>query len=749
MIKLRKYLKPFFAGILAAIALLFVQAFCDLSLPNYMSDIVNVGIQQKGIESGAPEAVSADGFEFARIFMNDRQKALLSDSYTLVSATDTDPSGKLYSETYKSIGENGAYILNSGLSDETISEIENAFGTATLALINVMQSDEFGSAMSQNGGQSSPDGSMSLEDVDVAQMYAMKDFILSMPSEVIENAIADAANNSSLASQCAITITGAFYTELGVDMGAYEMNYIVKIGAVMLLIALIGGVSTVMVNFISTRIGTALARNLRKEIFSKVAGFSNSEFDKFSTASLVTRSTNDVMQIQVLLTMGIRMMFYAPIMGIGGIIMAVNKSLSMSWIIAIAVVSIVGLMLVIFSVTLPKFKSMQKLVDRLNLVARETLNGLMVVRAFGREDFEKNRFNKANDNLTDTNLFVSRVMAVMMPAMTLIMNGLSILIIWVGSKYIDRSALQVGDMMAYMQYAMHVVMSFMFISMIFIFVPRASVAAGRIYDVLSTEPKITNPESPAEFVPSKKGLVEIKNVSFKYDGADGYALENINFTAKPGQTTAIIGATGSGKSTLISLIPRFYDATEGEVLVNGVNVRDVNMKELRSKIGYVPQKSVLMTGNIATNIAYGDDNISEEQIKTAAKVAQAESFINEKPEGYEYEIAQGGSNVSGGQRQRLAIARALAINPDIFIFDDSFSALDFKTDAALRAALRQHTADGTVIIVAQRVSTIMNADRIYVIDNGRIVGEGTHKELLKNCREYYEIASSQLSQSEL
>jgi ATP-binding cassette subfamily B protein len=517
----------------------------------------------------------------------------------------------------------------------------------------------------------------------------------------------------------------------------------------MLLRALGGGVSTVLVSYISSRVAAGVARNLRQDIFSKVESFTNAEFDRFSTASLITRSTNDVTQVQMLLMIGIRMIFFAPIMAVGGVVMALDKSVSMSWIIGLACAVLLGLILVVFAVAMPKFKLIQKLIDRLNLVARESLSGMMVIRAFGTQRHEEDRFDAANRDLTKTNLFVNRVMVTMMPVMMLIMNGLTLLIIWVGARQISDSAMRVGDMMAFMQYAMQIIMSFLMISMMFIFVPRAAVSAERIAEILSAETSVKDPENPKKPVPSRRGLVEMKNVSFRYQGAGEDALENLSFTARPGETTAIIGSTGSGKSTIANLLLRFYDATRGQVLVGGVDVREMSQHELRKSIGFVPQKGNLLSGTIESNLKYGDRNAADEVMKKSAEVAQALGFIEEKPEGFGDPIAQGGSNVSGGQKQRLSIARALVKKPDIFIFDDSFSALDFKTDVALRRALKEYTGGSTVILVAQRVGTIMHAEQILVLDEGRLVGRGTHMELLRDCPTYYEIASSQLSKEEL
>ncbi|MGL4484908.1 MAG: ABC transporter ATP-binding protein [Anaerovoracaceae bacterium] len=536
-----------------------------------------------------------------------------------------------------------------------------------------------------------------------------------------------------------------------VDIGIVKQDtgYILTSGLIMLGFALVSGMATILVSLLSAKIAAGVSRNLRKDVFSKVSQFSNAEFDKFSTASLITRTTNDINQVQMVLMMGLRMLCYAPIMAVGGIIMALRSSVSMIWTIGVACVAMVGLILVIFAVVMPKFKVMQTFVDRLNLVSRETLTGLMVIRAFGTERFEKSRFEKANRNLADLNLFVNRAMALMMPIMMLVMNGASVLIIWVGAHKVADMSMQVGDMMAYMQYAMQIIMAFLMISMMFVFLPRASVSAGRIHEVLSTELEITDTSEPAVELPEKKGLVEFKDVAFRYEGADENVVYNLNFTAQPGETTAFIGATGSGKTTIVNLIPRFYDVTKGEILVGGVDVRKQGQEELRSHIGYVPQKNVLMSGTIKSNIAFGNENASDEEIRKAAEIAQSLEFIESKKNKFDDEIAQGGGNVSGGQKQRLAIARALAIKPDIYIFDDSFSALDFKTDAKLRKALKEYTGDSTVIIVAQRVSTIMDASKIFVVDEGKIVGEGTHEELLANCPEYHEIASSQLSEAEI
>jgi ATP-binding cassette subfamily B protein len=522
-----------------------------------------------------------------------------------------------------------------------------------------------------------------------------------------------------------------------------------KVGLRMLLVAFFGGMASILVGFLSARIATGVARNMRRDVFNKIESFSSNEFDKFSTASLITRCTNDVMQMQMLLTMGLRMICFAPIMGIGGIVMAVSKSPSMSWILAIAVVALFGLILVTMAVATPKFKIIQKMVDKLNLVSRENLSGLMVIRAFATRDYEKQRFSAANEDLTNIGLFINRIMSLMMPMMTIIMNGISLLIIWVGAHRIAASSIQIGDMMAFVQYAMQVLMSFMMISMMFFMIPRAAVSAARISEVLETGLSIVDPPNPKIFPADKQGLVEFQHVHFRYHGAEEDALNDISFTALPGQTTAIIGSTGSGKSTIANLALRFYDVSRGQILVDGVDVREVSQKALRSKIGYVPQKGVLLSGTIAFNLRYGKRDAGNDEVEKAAMVAQASDFIEERDGRFDSPIAQGGANVSGGQKQRLSIARALVKKPEIFIFDDSFSALDFKTDAALRRALKENTENTTVIVIAQRVSTIMNAEQILVLDEGRIVGRGTHRQLLAECKEYFEIASSQLSKEEL
>ncbi|NCB52772.1 MAG: ABC transporter ATP-binding protein [Clostridia bacterium] len=743
MTKLVKYLKPFIFGLILSIVLLFVQAICNLYLPDYMSDIVNVGIQQNGISHAAPDAISQNGMQLMTAFMTEDEKQLVGKSYTLAAETDLNAEGETYESIYPGAG--GQLYVKARTDTATADSLDNAFGTATWTMITVMKD------MAAQSGQADTSAAMtSVSDIDLSALYKYIPMLSGLPASEIESAHDRVqTSDSMILEQSGIMLAQAFYTELGVDIGAMQTAYILRIGLIMLAIALLAGVTTVLVSLFSSRIASGVARNMRSDAFNKIESFSSGEFDKFSTASLITRCTNDITQIQQVLNMGIRIICYAPIMAIGGIIMAVGKSVSMSWIIAVACAVLIGMIMVMAAIAMPKFKAMQKLVDRLNLVSRENLSGMMVIRAFNRQEYEKNRFSDANKDLTDTNLFVNRVMSFMMPAMMFIMNGTTLLVVWVGAHQIADSAMQVGDMMAFMQYAMQIIMSFLMIAMMFIFVPRAAVSGRRIAEVLDTEISVTDPERPSEFDVFKKGLVKFDHVCFRYSGAEEDALSDITFTAKPGQTTAIIGPTGSGKSTVANLLMRFYDVSGGHILVDGADVRTVMQKDLRAKIGYVPQKGVLLSGTVATNLKYGRKDATDGEVETAAEVAQAMEFISEKPERFDSEIAQGGTNVSGGQKQRLSIARAMVKNPEIYIFDDSFSALDFRTDAALRSALKAHTGGSTVIVISQRVSTIMSAEQIIVMNDGRIVGSGTHRELLKSCPQYFEIASSQLSQEEL
>jgi len=713
--KLTKYLKPFTVGLLLSIVLLFVQALSDLNLPNYMSNIVNVGIQQSGIEHAAPEQISEQGLELITTFMTDDERKIVEDSY--------------FRET------EAEKIIYSKVETAPTDEVDKAFATATMTLFNLLSTFNV-------ENETNTDAT-----IDLSKLYEALPMLSQMPTE--EARTKALANDETLRKQSGIVLTKAFYEELGVDLNKKQTAYIIKIGLFMLVIALIGGIAMVFVSLLSSRIAAGVARNLRKDVFAKVETFSNNEFDQFGVSSLITRCTNDVMQIQTLVMMGIRMICYAPIVGIGGVIMAIDKSPSMSWIIAVAVIVLLGLMLIIMVVAIPKFKLMQKMVDKLNLVSRESLTGLMVIRAFGNTQQASERFDEANTDLAKINLFINRVIALLMPMMMLLMNGVSLLIIWVGAHQIENATFQVGDMMAFMQYAMQIIMAFLMLSVVFILVPRAAVSATRISAVLEAPLTIANPENSKEMDTASKGMVSFKNVHFRYQGAAEDALQDITFTAEPGKTTAIIGSTGSGKSTIANLILRFYDATAGEVTVSGVNVRDVKQQDLRKQIGYVPQKSVLLAGTIADNLKYGLENATDEEMRKAAEIAQALNFISEKEEQFDVLIAQGGDNVSGGQKQRLSIARAIIRRPEILIFDDSFSALDFKTDASLRKALAEDIHESTVIVITQRVSTIKNAEQIVVLDRGKIVGIGTHTELLGSCPEYLEIASSQLSKEEL
>ncbi|MCL2461943.1 MAG: ABC transporter ATP-binding protein/permease [Defluviitaleaceae bacterium] len=738
---IKTYLKPFRLMLVLAILLLFGQAVCDLNLPNIMSDIINIGIMQGGVERATPQAVSQNGMQLSTAFMTDSEKQLVSDNYILVKTTDTNAKGKTYASIYPK-AEDSLYVLNT--TDKTVlKSLDGAFEDSGAAFVNIMQ------AMAKQSGQDLTD-TLTSSSVDITQAYQFLPQLPKMPPDTIASAEAAAASSPEmLKTQSSIAITKAYLNELGYDTNGMQQSSIWKYGLIMLLVALLSGAATCTVTFLATRVATGAARSLRRSIFTKVSKFSNTEFDKFPTATLITRNTNDVMQLQMLLMFGIRMIIYAPIVGVGAVIMALNKAVSMTWIIALVVVILLCMIFTIVRVAVPKFKIMQKLVDKLNLVSRESLSGMMVIRAFGTQEHEAGRFDQANTNMRNTSRFINRTFSFMFPIMTLIMNGMAMLVIWVGANRIAASSIQIGDMMAFMQYAFQVMFAFLSISMIFMFVPRASVAADRINEVLDTDISIKDPEDPKEFAAAKKGVVEFKHVNFHYNGASEDALSDINFTALPGQTTAIIGATGSGKTTAINLLLRFYDVTGGEINVDGVDIRQARMKDLRARIGYVPQKGVLLSGTIESNLRYGNRAATDEEVEKVAEVAQAIGFIKEKEEGFDAEISQGGTNVSGGQKQRLSIARALAKNPEVLVFDDSFSALDFKTDAVLRKALKEHTADATVIIVAQRVGTIMSAEQILVMDQGRIVGRGTHKELMQNCPEYIEIAMSQLSKEEL
>lgn len=742
MLKLFRYLKKSIPSVILVILLLVVQAVSDLSLPSYTSDIVNIGIQQGGIDTTAPEVIRQSEMEKLLLFLNPEDQQTVMDSYRPDEEL-SDKEIKRLRKQYPAAADMPVYVRRE-LKEDALAELETIMSGPLLVVGGFQSDNEEMQAVKEQMLAGMPGGGA--DDLFTVLAQMPEEQKAQMVSAVQEQL---AAMPESILEQSAIPFVKAEYVALGADANSLQTQYILKTGGIMLLIALLSAAAAITTGFLASRLAASLGRELRGRVFRKVVSFSNTEFDRYSTASLITRSTNDIQQIQMLLVMLLRVVFYAPIMGVGGVLKVLNTNTSMAWIIALAVGLLMILVLVLFATVMPRFKLMQKLVDRLNLVTREILTGLPVIRAFSTQKYEEERFDKANCDLTRTNLFVNRVMTCMMPAMMLIMNGIAVLIVWTGAHGVENGAMQVGDMMAFIQYTMQIIMAFLMISMVSVMLPRASVSAQRIEEVLQTKSVIEDPKESKPFDETKKGVVQYRHVSFRYPGAEENVLEDIDFTALPGQTTAFIGSTGSGKSTLINLLPRFYDVTEGEILVDGVDVREVTQHDLRARLGYVPQKGVLFSGTIASNLKYGHDEIGDEAMVEAAQIAQATEFINAKPDGYKAEIAQGGTNVSGGQKQRLSIARAIAARPEILIFDDSFSALDYKTDSALRKALHEEVGGSTVLIVAQRISTILHADQIIVLDEGRIVGKGTHEELLKTCEVYQQIAMSQLSKEEL
>ncbi len=746
MLKLAKYVKPYLLMLLLAIALLFAQANFDLALPDYLSDIVNTGIQQGGVENAVPQAIRQSELNKVQIFLSAEDQDSVLAAYTLID--QNSPDYEKYLAEYPALATEPVYVLNS-LTQAELDRLNPIMAKALLPVWGIEQAlaDPAKAAeMSKMfGGR---DLSQLPAGLDVFSMLA------SLPAEQIAQMSAGfseqfSALGDKMIIQAAVGAVKAEYQALGLDTDQLQTNYILVAGGWMLGLTLLSVLCTIIVGYLSAKIAAGMARDIRRDVFQKVESYSNTEFDKFSTASLITRTTNDVTQIQMVVIMMVRMVFYAPLIGIGGVIKVLAKDSPLAWLIGLAVLILISLIIVVFSVALPRFKIIQKLVDRINLVARENLTGMMVIRAFNMQDFEEKRFDKANQDLTANSLFINRIMVIMMPLMFLIMNLLMVGIIWFGAKQVAEANMQVGDMLAFMQYAMQIVMSFLMLSFMFIIIPRASVSADRIAEVLETEPHIHDPKQPKQFPAAFKGVVEFRNVSFRYPGADTDALENISFTAQPGEMTAFIGSTGAGKSTIVNLIPRFYEVTGGAILVDGLDIREVTQHDLREKIGYVPQKSSLFSGTIESNLRYADQNATPEMLQSAIEIAQAKEFVDSSETGLAMEIAQGGQNVSGGQKQRLSIARAIVKKPPIYILDDSFSALDFKTDAALRRAFKEKAAESTLLIVTQRVSTIKNAEQIIVLDDGQIVGKGTHQELLATCETYREIATSQLTGEEL
>ena len=749
MKNLFKYAASYWKAMIAIVLILVVQAYCDLSLPAYTSDIVNVGIQQGGIEDEVPRQIATEEMEKLLLFVSEDDQQTVMDAYTEDNTS------------YKK----EAYVLKDSVAEEenTMENLKDILQIPMMMTSGIesgsdttkQMEDKLKEQMSQGMAQSMPQGESQAESQAVSlDDMSMFDLLKMLPAEQRATMVEKIEEQMSempdtILDQAAVSFCRSAYKDLGMDMDQTQIHYLLKTGGQMAALALLGMAASIMVAFLASRVGASAGRDLRSGVFHKVVGFSNNEFNHFSTASLITRSTNDIQQIQMLIVMLLRMVLYAPILAIGGVLQVMKTNVSMSWIIGLAVIIIAFVVLLLFLVVMPKFKVLQNLVDKLNLVTREILTGLPVIRAFSTEKHEEERFDDANRTLTKTNLFVNRAMTFMMPVMMLVMNGVSVLIVWTGAHGISDGQMQVGDMMAFIQYTMQIIMGFLMLCMISIMLPRAAVAADRVEEVLKSETMIHDPKQEKHFPEDGKGVLTFDHVSFRYPGADEDVLEDITFTAKPGETTAIIGSTGSGKSTLVNLIPRFYDVTSGDIMLDGVDIREVKQQELREKLGYVPQKGVLFSGDIASNIMFGNSHGSDDEMIEAAEIAQATEFIDTKPEKYKSPISQGGSNVSGGQKQRLSIARAIAKHPQVFIFDDSFSALDYKTDVTLRRALAEKTSGSTVLIVAQRISTILHAEQIIVLDEGKVAGKGTHAELLKNCPVYREIAESQLSRKEL
>lgn len=724
MTKLVHYLKPFIFTIIVVIGLLFMQAYCELTLPDYMQNIVNVGIQNNGIEHGVYEQVRESTLDSLLVVATEDQKELIENSYTLVTSNEAS---EQQLEEIPVLKDENVYILND-ISDETFTELESAFANMDMTFAEI-----------------SNDAKEMNVEVPVLLMKNGIETYREQAKTQIE------VLGSSTVSSLTCQMVKAEYEAMGLDMAAIQQNYIIHSGLIMLGYALGSATCAILVGFLASKIAAGLSKNLREAVFKKVTFFSNENFNKFNTSTLITRTTNDIQQVQMALVMMLRIVVYAPIMGIGALLHVMSSEANMTWIIALCVVLILSVVMVVFIVVMPKFKIMQKLTDKLNSVVRELLDGMLVIRAFNNEKVEEKKFDKANMDITKVGLFTSRAMAIMMPVMMFLMNGTTLLILWFGSMRVDAGMIQVGSIMAFMQYAMQIIMAFLMITVVSIMIPRANVSALRINEILTTDLSITDDDHVQPFDGSEHGTVRFKNVSFRYPGADEDVLTDISFEAKPGQVTAFIGSTGSGKSTLINLVPRFYDVSQGSICIDGKDIRNVEQKKLREKIGYVPQKGILLAGTIRSNLLYANPNASDQDIEEALRISQSKEFVDTKPLGVDEPISQGGTNVSGGQKQRLSIARAIIKKPEIYIFDDSFSALDFKTDAALREELMKSCkkTGSTVLLVAQRISSILHADQIIVLDEGRMVGKGTHQELIKSCRIYQEIASSQLSKEEL